>query len=89
MRSRLVDGVDELAVHIELELIGSGVADAHRRGALVAGQPRHFPFDQLPFAGQAIHDLELVRASRHAALQPLPATPALPRDSPRTSAPSA
>ena len=31
----LLDGVHELAVHIELELNGSGVADAHRGGALV------------------------------------------------------
>ena len=67
VRSRLVDGVDELAVHVELKLSGSCVADTHRRGTLVAGQPRHFPLDQLSFAGQAIHDLELVGASRHGA----------------------
>ena len=62
----------ELPVDIELELIRGGVADAHRGGALVAGQPRHLPFSQLPFTGQAIHDLDLARAARHAALQPRP-----------------
>ncbi len=72
VHARLVDGVDELPVDIELELIGGGVADAHRDGALVAGQPRHLPFDQLPLAGQAVHDLNLARAPGHAALQPRP-----------------
>src|SRR5262249_61297828 len=61
--SCLVNGVHELAVHVELELNGSGVADAHRRRALITGQPRHLPFGELPFTGQAVHDLELVRAS--------------------------
>ncbi len=67
MLSRLIGGIDQLTENIELELIGSGVANAHRAGAPVAGQPRHFPLDQLPFTGQAIHDLDLLRAARHAA----------------------
>ena len=32
-------GVEHLAVHVELELLVRGVADAHRRRPLVAGQP--------------------------------------------------
>ena len=70
--SCLVDRVHKFAVHIELKLYGSGVANAHRRGTFVAGEPRHLPFGELPFTGQAIHDLELVRASCHAALEPRP-----------------
>ena len=70
-RSPLIHGVDELAVHIELELSGSCVADAHRRGTPVPGQPGHFPLDELSLAGDAIHDLQLVRASRHGAPEPL------------------
>ena len=35
----VVEGVDDLAVDVELELLGGGVADPHRRRALVAGQP--------------------------------------------------
>src|ERR1700738_4869840 len=50
-RSPLVDGVDELAVHVELKLSGSCVANAHWPGTPVAGQPRHFPLDELPLAG--------------------------------------
>src|SRR5262249_32813108 len=35
--SCMIDGVHEFAVHVELELNGSRVANAHRRGTLVAG----------------------------------------------------
>src|SRR5262245_17988653 len=52
--SCLVDGVHEFAVYVELELSGSGVANAHRCGTLVAGYPRDLPFGELPFTGQAI-----------------------------------
>src|SRR5215831_1485164 len=68
--ARLVDGVHEFAVHVELQLNGSGVADAHRRGAVITRQPRYLPFGELPFTRQAIHDLELVWASRHSAREP-------------------
>src|SRR5262249_53978497 len=60
--SRLEDGVHEFAVHVELQLTGGGVADAHGRGTLVAREPRHLPFSELSFAGEAVHNLELVRA---------------------------
>ena len=35
----LIEAVDHLAVDVELKLIAGGVADAHRPGALVAGEP--------------------------------------------------
>jgi hypothetical protein len=35
--SRLIEGIDKLSEDVELELIGCGVANAYRRGALVAG----------------------------------------------------
>ena len=47
MLSRLIEGINELPEDIELELIGGGIAYAHRGSALVAGQPRHLPFEQL------------------------------------------
>src|SRR5262245_22131382 len=53
----------------------TGVADAHGRGTLVAREPRHLPFSELPFAREAVHNLELVWASRHAALEPRPPRP--------------
>ena len=48
--SSLVDGVNQLAVDVELKLSGSRVSNAHRRSTAIAGQPRHLPFDELSFA---------------------------------------
>src|SRR5262249_18952340 len=39
----LMQGIDQLAVDVELKLIGSRISNAHRRSTAVAGQPRHLP----------------------------------------------
>ena len=56
--ARLVQRVDHLAVHVELELLVRGVADAHRRRALVAGQPVELALGEPPLARDAVHDLQ-------------------------------
>src|SRR5689334_22405223 len=55
LAGRLVEHVHDLAVDIELQLRGSGVTDAHRRGAPIARQPRDFPFIEAALPGKAIH----------------------------------
>ena len=67
---RLVSHVHGLAEHVELPLRVRGVADAHRRRLLIAGQPICDPFDQPPFAADAVHDLKLLRAAGDGAQQP-------------------
>ena len=57
-----VDRVHELAVDVELELPGRGVADPHRRRAPVAVQVAQLPLGQLGAPVDAVHDLQ--RASR-------------------------
>ena len=66
----LMQGVHHLAEHVELQLAMGGIADAHRRGAFVARQPGHLPFRQPPLAGDAVHDLHLVRAAGDRPQQP-------------------
>ena len=39
----LVERIDDLSVHVELELLGRRVADSDGLGALVPGQPRRLP----------------------------------------------
>ncbi len=46
------------------------VPDANRPRVLVAAQPGRFPFDHAPLAADAIHDLDLLGASRHSPQQP-------------------
>src|SRR5262249_13848905 len=53
-----VDGVDQGAVDVQLELVGGGVADPDRRGALVPLQVRQLAFGQLGAAVDAVHDLQ-------------------------------
>ena len=66
------DGVDHLAVHVELELADRGVADPHRRRVLVAGQPVRLPFLETALAGHAVHDLHVARVPGDRPPQPLP-----------------
>src|SRR5262249_58510352 len=49
-RSSLAQGVNQLAVDVELKLSGSRVSNAHRRSTAVAWQPGHLPLDELSFA---------------------------------------
>ena len=66
-----LQGVHHLADHVELELRGSGVADADRPAALVARQPGDLPFGNAAFAGQAVEDLDLPRVAGHGPQQPV------------------
>ncbi len=67
-----IQGVDELAIDVELALPGRTVAPAHGPAALVAGQPGDFQLRQPAIAGDAVHDLQLVGVPGHCAQQPLP-----------------
>ncbi len=58
---RLVERVDDLAVDVELALVGRAVADADRLRALVAGEPGKLELGESPLARDAVHDLEVVR----------------------------
>ena len=69
--ARLLEGIHQLAIDVELELLVRGVADAHRLGVGVARQPVDFPFGEPPLAAQAVHDLHLVGRARDGALQPV------------------
>jgi hypothetical protein len=57
---REVQGLGDLAVHVELELVRGAVADAHRTRVLVAGQPVELRLAQLAFARDAVHDLQVL-----------------------------
>ena len=63
--ARLQERVHQLAVDVELELLRGGVADPHRRRALVAGQPVELELGQPPLAGRPVHDLQVRRPARH------------------------
>ena len=67
-----MERIEHLAVHVELELSGGRVADAHRLRALVAGQPVENDLEQPPFATDAVHDLERRRITRGRPKQPDP-----------------
>ena len=69
--SRLMERVHHLAEHVELTLAVGGVADANRRGAVVAGQPRDLPFGQAALAADPVHDLHLLGTAGDRAQQPL------------------
>ncbi len=71
-RFRLVEGRHDLAVHIQLELPGGGIADADRSRTLVPGQPVHLPFVEPAFTCCAVHDLHLRRIPGRGPQQPVP-----------------
>ena len=53
----------DLAVDVELELLGRRVADPDRLGALVAGKLRELELGQAPLAADPVHDLDLRRVA--------------------------
>src|SRR5260370_645015 len=61
--ARLMKGVDQFAVDIELQLGMRGIADPNGLRAFITGQPACLPFQQAPLAHDAVHD-------RHAARGP-------------------
>ena len=67
----LVQRVEHLAVHVELELAVGGVADPHRRRSLVARQPADLVLAEAALAGGAVHDLQLRGIAGDRAQQPV------------------
>jgi hypothetical protein len=65
-----VQGVHDLAVDVQLELLGGGVADPHRV-AVVAGQPVGDVLVEAALAGHAVHDLQFGRVAGDRPEQPL------------------
>ena len=61
------EDVHDFAEDVELQLAVRGIADAHRRGIFIAGQPGRRPFGQPPLAGDTVHDLQLIGTARHRA----------------------
>ena len=55
----LMQRVHYFAEHVELQLIGGGVADAHRFRVLITGKPVNVGLAQNAFAAEAVHDLHL------------------------------
>src|SRR6266850_5289050 len=73
----MVERVENFAVHIELDLIYRGVADADGAGPFISGQPRDLPLGESTLATQPIHDLQLIGASGDRAKQPVAPSPRL------------
>ncbi len=73
----MVKCIHEFTVDVDLQLFGGGIADANRLGALVATEPRHFPFWKTVLADEPIHDLHPGRIARHRPQQPLPPRPGI------------
>ena len=63
--------VHQFAEHVELELEGGRVADAHGTRALVSGQPVQLQLGQSPLPAEAVHDLELRRRAGYGAQEPV------------------
>src|SRR5918998_1855660 len=54
----------DLAVDVELELLGRGVPDAHRAGALVPGKLWELELRQAPLSADPVHDLDVSGVAR-------------------------
>ena len=61
-----------LAVDIELKLLGGRVADPHRTRALISGEPVELDLFELALAFGAVHDLELRDVPGARAKRPAP-----------------
>src|SRR5207248_9584647 len=52
----LVEGIEHLAIHIELELLGRGIADPHWLRTFVTRQFGQLEFGKTPFSRHTVHD---------------------------------
>ena len=66
-----VQRVDELAVHVELELVGGAVPDPDRLRPFVPGEPRQLDLREPPLAGDAVDGLDVPRRAGDRAEQPV------------------
>src|SRR5260370_645018 len=69
--ARLMKGVDQFAVDIELQLGMRGIADPNGLRAFITGQPACLPFQQAPLAHDAVHDLHVRWRPGDGAQQPV------------------
>lgn len=69
--ARLVQRPEHLAVHVELQLVGRRVAEAHRLRASVAGQMHGLPLGRAPAAVGRIQHLQLRRMIGDRAHEPV------------------
>ena len=72
LRLGLVERRHHLAVDVELELAGGGVADAHGCRALVTREPVDLPLVEAALAGGPVHDLHLRGIAGDGPQQPVP-----------------
>src|SRR5271155_3113526 len=68
----MVQGIEDLAVDVELRLVDGRIPYAYRAGPFVTRQPLHLPLCQPALAAKPIHDLQLVGAARDSPQQPIP-----------------
>ena len=66
-----MQGIDQLAIDVELQLRMRGITDPDRLRAFIAGQPVGFPLQQAALARDAIHDLHVGGRTRRGAQQPM------------------
>src|SRR5205085_6838170 len=64
--------VEQIAEHVELQLLGGGVADADGRRPLVPLELRELELDEATLAARAVHDLQVLGAARGAAFDEAP-----------------
>src|SRR4029453_19503265 len=69
--ARLVQSVHDLAIYVQLELMRSGVPDAHRI-PFVPRKPLGNVFVEPTLARDAVNDLQLSGVARDRAQQPMP-----------------
>jgi len=72
-----VQGLDDLAIHVEPQLVRRPIADPYRGRALVAGQPGQLPFPQVTLSGDHVHELQVFRITGHGAQEPSAPCPRL------------
>ena len=69
--ARDIEGVEHLAVDVELELLRRRRCQCARACALVAGEPGIFELVEPPLSGHPIHGLHVVRRAGDRTQQPL------------------
>ena len=67
----LVHRVHDLAEHVELQLVGGPVADAHRTRPTEPLEPVELELGQPPLTAEAVHDLQLVGVPGAGSQQPV------------------
>src|SRR5215467_3781065 len=69
---RLMQGIEQFTVDIDLNLPMRVVADPHRGRVLISRQPRNLEFGETALSGESIHDLHLAGTAGDGAKEPVP-----------------